>query len=47
MASGEMSQVEFADFLGNVFQQIRNHTTDGAICAAFIANSRQLVLNPN
>jgi hypothetical protein len=25
MASGEMSQVEFADFLGKVFQQIRNH----------------------
>jgi DNA modification methylase len=36
MASGEMSQVEFADFLGKVFQQIRNHTTDGAICAAFM-----------
>ena len=36
MASGEMSQAEFAAFLGQVFQQIRHHTVDGAIAAIFM-----------
>jgi hypothetical protein len=36
MASGEMSEAEFAPFLGQVFQQIRNYTVDGAIAAIFV-----------
>ncbi len=36
MASGELSQAEFAAFLGQVFQQIRSHTVDGAIAAVFM-----------
>ena len=36
MASGEMSQAEFADFLGQVFRQIRSHTVDGALAAIFM-----------
>lgn len=36
MASGEMSQAEFAAFLGGVFQHIRKHTEKGALCAAFM-----------
>jgi DNA modification methylase len=35
-ASGEMSQAEFTAFLGDVFRNIRHHTAQGAICAAFI-----------
>jgi DNA modification methylase len=36
LASGEMSQAEFTSFLSDVFQNIRHHTVQGAICAAFI-----------
>ena len=36
MASGEMSQAEFAAFLAQVFQQIRRYTVDGAIAAIFM-----------
>ena len=36
MASGELSQAEFAAFLGQTFQQIRSHTVDGAIAAIFM-----------
>ena len=36
LASGEMSQAEFTTFLSDVFKQIRHHTTQGAICAAFM-----------
>jgi DNA modification methylase len=36
MASGEMSQAEFAAFLAQVFQQIRGYTVDGAIAAIFM-----------
>ncbi len=36
MASGEMSQAEFAAFLGQVFQHIRGYTVDGAIAAIFM-----------
>jgi DNA modification methylase len=35
-ASGEMSQAEFTAFLSDVFKQIRYHTAQGAICAAFM-----------
>jgi DNA modification methylase len=35
-ASSEMSQAEFTAFLSDVFCQIRLHTTQGAICAAFM-----------
>jgi DNA modification methylase len=35
-ASGGMSQAEFTVFLSDVFRQIRSHTKQGAICAAFI-----------
>jgi DNA modification methylase len=34
--SGEMNQAEFTGFLGDVFRQIRHHTVQGAICAAFM-----------
>jgi DNA modification methylase len=34
--SGEMNQVEFTAFLSDVFRQIRHHTAQGAICAAFM-----------
>jgi DNA modification methylase len=36
MASGELSEAEFAAFLGQVFQQIRSHTVNGAIAAVFM-----------
>ena len=36
MASGEMDRAEFSDFLTEVFQHIRSHTTVGAICATFM-----------
>jgi DNA modification methylase len=36
LASGEMSQAEFTDFLSEVFRNIRHHTVPGAICAAFM-----------
>jgi DNA modification methylase len=36
MGAGEMTQAEFAAFLGQLFTHIRTHTTDGAICAVFI-----------
>jgi DNA modification methylase len=35
-ASGEMSSAEFTAFLSDTFRQIRNHTAQGAICAAFM-----------
>lgn len=34
--SSEMASPEFTTFLGDVFRQIRHHTTQGAICAAFM-----------
>jgi DNA modification methylase len=36
LASGEMNQAEFTSFLSDVFRNIRDHTVQGAICAAFI-----------
>jgi DNA modification methylase len=36
MASGEMTEAEFTDFLSTVFGRIRRYTRDGAICAAFM-----------
>jgi DNA modification methylase len=36
MASGEMTDAEFCDFLSTAFSRIRRYTTDGAICAAFM-----------
>lgn len=36
MASGEMNEAGFADFLGQVFRQIRGYTVDGAIAAVFM-----------
>jgi DNA modification methylase len=36
LASGEMSQAEFTAFLSDAFKQIRLHTAQGAICAAFM-----------
>jgi DNA modification methylase len=36
LASGEMNQAEFTSFLSDVFRNIRHHTVQGAICAAFM-----------
>ena len=36
MASGEMNEAGFADFIGQVFRQIRGYTVDGAIAAVFM-----------
>ncbi len=36
MASGEMDQGQFTDFLGTVFDAVKNFTTDGAIIYSFM-----------
>jgi DNA modification methylase len=44
--SSEMSEAEFTAFLSDVFKQIRHHTSDGAICAAFMdwRHTREMLL---